>query len=74
MAIRCCYKCTKRTSTCHSWCPDYADEVEEEKRKKTLLRKASVYAEYKKSTVFQARKDKVKREQEIRGYRNLHHK
>lgn len=31
MAIRCCYKCEKRTATCHTTCEEYLKQYEANK-------------------------------------------
>lgn len=35
----CCYKCKKRTATCHGTCPDYAEELRENERRLLLAKK-----------------------------------
>ena len=82
MSVSCCHKCTKRSiefvdgiyRNCHSWCPDYADEVAENEREKALKRKAAVYDDYTKDHGIKARDKRVKRQKDNRGYDNFHKK
>ena len=32
--MSCCYKCPKRTMTCHGTCEDYAKEMEENEKRR----------------------------------------
>ena len=51
----CCYKCPKRTRICHGDCPDYADEVAEDKERLEEVKKEIQNKEAVHSPAFQRR-------------------
>ena len=52
---RCCYKCQKRTQTCHGTCPDYANEMAENKKRLEEAKKDRENIEALHSPAFQRR-------------------
>lgn len=53
--MSCCYNCTKRTMVCHSDCKDYADEMEENKKRLEQRRKEREKREAMHTPAFQRR-------------------
>lgn len=53
-----CYKCPKRSTTCHSTCKDYDDWVagENEKKEKIRASKEDVYLSYKGEAIIRVKK------------------